>query len=829
MVTPASCYGGSQGGRSPQAGRQHHHAASLVPRHDEVLIAIDSLYADQLKPFGRILRKRVAELASPGFQLGDSDANLPDVDIKHLRNVCASSDQLQVVPEEGGDWSALIRGREPRFVNVYSPCDMYTPELWEQSSRYFQSLSGDEMCLPGGRYSCAQALVARRLHFLANRSLGEVCHIVQLAISQKRILGYYCGAVVPYSRSQSMVKEWCAYKGAPCTSQSQGVATGSVAGAVADTLPLATWDEARDNLRMILDSAATPGVPGVTPLSNVKRLFRSRFQVELSETMLGYSKLSELLQDPRLKDICTVQLQGHGYIVVQNPSDCAAASALNLASNSKTLSLADSLGASGAAAAREGLRPRPPPVHAAREALVPRSLPGRRGAMAPGHHDEMPPSDAPCRVEIGCDSPLQRFRAASPVHTADCFSPSISPARRNRILWPDTPDRSPTPGDRFNSYANFSPVLGPGYTFESAPSRDAPPSLRDVHVLVAAPAPSLGGCMGTQQVMYQHQSGQDGEDDAAESGGSRRMRLPLLSLPLPERAPSLRSVHGLAPAPPTAPAPPAPPAPAALVASRDVAYRDDGQGVVPPAPIGRDTEVRISSPKRSTAIRSSIERTVESPGRHLTSPSLDDEPMKIPFKVPTNDGCDSPLRGNSPSRDHVLGGGSVSGSISPTLARGLSQVWRTHHHNELMMQQASIFGEDEGLVEEAVNAGLMGLPGQPYSPHIVAAKSAAPPRWAAHSPSRLNRDVNVGKMAEHDEVFPGMRSISVPKAFSSNKDAFEAACHTLGYLPRPADPEANEDQADAAAGFICAPQMGDGAWPATEASHPGVLHLADLI
>jgi hypothetical protein len=52
------------------------------------------------------------------------------------------------------------------------------------------------------------------------------------------------------------------------------------------------------------------------PLSNVKRLFRSRFHMELSETALGYSKLSELLKDPRLQDICTVQLRGQGYVVV---------------------------------------------------------------------------------------------------------------------------------------------------------------------------------------------------------------------------------------------------------------------------------------------------------------------------------------------------------------------------------------------------------------------------------------------------------------------------------------------------------------------------------
>lgn len=54
------------------------------------------------------------------------------------------------------------------------------------------------------------------------------------------------------------------------------------------------------------------------PLSNVKRLFRSRFQLELSETALGHAKLCELLQDPCFSDICSVRLESNGYMVLQN-------------------------------------------------------------------------------------------------------------------------------------------------------------------------------------------------------------------------------------------------------------------------------------------------------------------------------------------------------------------------------------------------------------------------------------------------------------------------------------------------------------------------------
>jgi hypothetical protein len=58
----------------------------------------------------------------------------------------------------------------------------------------------------------------------------------------------------------------------------------------------------------------------------VKRLFRSRFAVELSETALGHSQVSELLQDERFADICRVKLEVQGYIVVQHCGSSSVAS-----------------------------------------------------------------------------------------------------------------------------------------------------------------------------------------------------------------------------------------------------------------------------------------------------------------------------------------------------------------------------------------------------------------------------------------------------------------------------------------------------------------------
>jgi len=290
--------------------------AKLTPGLDDVLAAIETLYEDQLKPFGRILRKRVAERAAAAS--GCNEETQPDVDVKHLLTVCEECDSLQVQPEEGGDWSTTIVDRSNSFVDVYSAMDMYPTGMWGAASAYFQLLSEDDMYLPGGRYSCALELQARGLAFLKDRSLGQVCHIVQLAISQKKLLGYLNGSVVPYASSQSMMKEQAAQRNAAC---SEFQASGAEAGTAdaENSLNMATWETARDFLRDILNDSAksSPDMVGSVPLSNVKRLFRSKFNTELSETKLGHSKLTQLLQDERFSDICNVQLQGHGYMVEQ--------------------------------------------------------------------------------------------------------------------------------------------------------------------------------------------------------------------------------------------------------------------------------------------------------------------------------------------------------------------------------------------------------------------------------------------------------------------------------------------------------------------------------
>jgi len=121
-------------------------------------------------------------------------------------------------------------------------------------------------------------------------------------MSEKKLLGYSDGAIVPYVRSSSMAKD---------------IAAELCIGSASQHITIATWATARACMVEVLESALRKGKKQV-PISTLKRLFRSRFHVELSETALGYTKLSSLLQDHAFHDIASVRLLEQGFVVLPN-------------------------------------------------------------------------------------------------------------------------------------------------------------------------------------------------------------------------------------------------------------------------------------------------------------------------------------------------------------------------------------------------------------------------------------------------------------------------------------------------------------------------------
>lgn len=269
----------------------------------DLVLAVQSLYSDGLRPYGRLVRKRLGEIAS---ERGEAFC---DGDLGRLRRFCELSHCLTVQPGEGSEWSVVLPNQHADFVDVYSTHDGYSDAIWVALSQHLCFLESQEDSLPGGRYSCAKALMAARLPALRGLSLGKVCHIVQLAMSQKKLLGYLDGTIAPYNRSSSRMKDTAAE-----------LCVGSSA---SQQLPLASASDARSCMIDVLESAVRKGKKHV-PISTLKRLFRSRFHKELSETALGYTKLSDLLQDGNFKDFCSVRLLERGYVVIPNDTFSAA-------------------------------------------------------------------------------------------------------------------------------------------------------------------------------------------------------------------------------------------------------------------------------------------------------------------------------------------------------------------------------------------------------------------------------------------------------------------------------------------------------------------------
>jgi len=274
----------------------------------EIVAAVRSLYDDSLKVYGRVLLKRLRERAAAKEarrQLLPEDAvdpeTMPRVNPRHLQKLCQTCKQLQVVPEDGREYSVTLVGQPDRFIDVCSSIDLYPDHLWAALSAYLDFVGADEMALPGGRYACARVLVSRGLALFKGYSLGQICHIVQLAISQRRLLGYRDGCLCPYKYSEGWVKEQCAVAQAP---------TGQ------ESCPVVSWEEARVLLRQLLSSHRQSENGGIS-ISNLKRLFRLDFQRELSQTVLGHIRLLDLLNDPHLQDICTLHAQPNGQVLVQ--------------------------------------------------------------------------------------------------------------------------------------------------------------------------------------------------------------------------------------------------------------------------------------------------------------------------------------------------------------------------------------------------------------------------------------------------------------------------------------------------------------------------------
>mmetsp|Transcript_99413 Transcript_99413/g.176319 ORF Transcript_99413/g.176319 Transcript_99413/m.176319 type:complete len:581 (+) Transcript_99413:130-1872(+) len=284
-----------------------------APEPDELLAALESLYEDRLEPSEDLVLRRLHERTGSGW----SGAGLRQIATRLLRVELVERGPITQVSRQNNH---LVKGSvaqeqvtlyylqpEPQgfkgFVNPSLLNDEYPAELWDEIQQHIKA--GGKIWDPpeGERKMTSRYILARsvREHIPALKAycLGEICHIVQLAVRVHNLLGYRDGRIVPFEQSVDNAKLNSAESlqpiGLDMTSESW----------------VTSWDEFREQLRQLLAEGKKSVMVGGEwtqglPLSALKAVFKKVFDKTLSETALGHTKLSTLLDDPRLEDVCCV-------------------------------------------------------------------------------------------------------------------------------------------------------------------------------------------------------------------------------------------------------------------------------------------------------------------------------------------------------------------------------------------------------------------------------------------------------------------------------------------------------------------------------------------
>jgi len=276
-----------------------------------VLRAVRSLYDDELKPTEHAILRRLREQRAITAALARKlpvDAvdpeTMPQVDRRRLRSLCEGMHQLRVVAEEeGAGYSVRLLDRPESFADASGDADAYPPELWTELAAHVVVAQEAGWCFPGGDgpYWCARALVARSLPCLHGLSLGRVCQVVQVAISQKKLPGYRHGSLAPLLASLD------------CQERRSMSSLEHPEGRLG--LSMASLYQVRAGMRQLLYRHE-----GGVPLSDLGGLFGSLFGLDLEETALGRGGLGCLLGGPWFRDICQLEHRGPGRTHVHRAS-----------------------------------------------------------------------------------------------------------------------------------------------------------------------------------------------------------------------------------------------------------------------------------------------------------------------------------------------------------------------------------------------------------------------------------------------------------------------------------------------------------------------------
>jgi len=244
---------------------------------------LESLYRDRIKPVGNYIKGRLKEKSSPegiikSFQ--DHYRNHPDL----FRVEDGST------PDEPAIFFVVTPAWFKGWIDIDSPDDPYSEELWKELKTY---LEDGGHTYAGGRYGMARELAAKKLPFLQDQTLGDICHIVQLAIQHRKIIAYH----------KKMLK--------PMQPLSQGTLNGE---------PKQEGDEIENMPQLVRALFKTlRRHPGGIRLDRMKQMVREECQARLNEMAFQCTKLIEVFKLEPLAS--TFDLENDGKVFFLRPKD----------------------------------------------------------------------------------------------------------------------------------------------------------------------------------------------------------------------------------------------------------------------------------------------------------------------------------------------------------------------------------------------------------------------------------------------------------------------------------------------------------------------------
>eukprot|EP00916_Digyalum_oweni_P006949 GHVL01011871.1.p1 GENE.GHVL01011871.1~~GHVL01011871.1.p1 ORF type:complete len:526 (-),score=50.08 GHVL01011871.1:2735-4312(-) len=235
--------------------------------------AVSSLYADCIKPTHKNVCGRLREMLLPR-------ATAYTI-YRGLSSIFDAGELVVLLKDPPVGWNGFVAPEDPH--------DPYHEGRWAQFEQFMQRfvINSGATGIPGGRYRMAKLLQAANLDFVDGMSLGEICHMLQLAISKRKILLYEKKHIKP---AQSSLKHQSANLAVPLRPKRH-------------TCKMLT---SLTDVRIALSSLLRRHPEGVL-LSNLLQLLEEDLGMELQYTVFRHVKLSEFLSIEEFSDILQVQ------------------------------------------------------------------------------------------------------------------------------------------------------------------------------------------------------------------------------------------------------------------------------------------------------------------------------------------------------------------------------------------------------------------------------------------------------------------------------------------------------------------------------------------